>query len=290
MPTADVALVSARAARSTDDDLPLLADALRARGVSADVTIWDDASVDWASYRLAVVRSTWDYALRRHEFLAWADGVAGSTRLFNPPDVLRWNTDKRYLRELEAASAPVVPTTWLEPGDAPRLPDGRDVVIKPAVSAGALDTARYGATHHAAALAHANALLAAGRAVMVQPYVTAIDEAGETGLVYCRGEFSHAFGKAPILRSRVSLVDGLYAEERITPRTPSASEMALAERVLDAVPGGSERLLYARVDVVPGEHGEPLLLELEVTEPSLFLHCGSGSADRFAAAMEAALR
>ena len=285
----DVALVTATDARARDDDLPLLVDALAAVGVAVDVVVWDDAAVDWASYRLAVVRSTWDYALRRDEFLDWADGVAAATRLLNPPDVLRWNTDKRYLRELAAAGLPIVPTTWVEPGERPAIPERAEVVVKPVVSAGARDTARYAETEGDAAQRHAGSLLDAGRAVMIQPYVAAIDEAGETGLVFCAGEFSHAFRKAPILRRSVSFVDGLYAEERITQRDPAPAELALAERVMDAVPGGRRRLLYGRVDLVPGADEAPVILELEVTEPSLFLHCGPGSAARFAAAMAAQL-
>lgn len=284
----DVALVTATEARATDADLPLLADALAECGVDADIPVWDDPVVDWAAYRLVVVRSTWDYALRRDEFLAWAERVAAATSLANPPDVLRWNTDKRYLRELEARGVPIVPTTWLEPGDTPSVSDAGEIVVKPAVSAGARDTARYGDDERDAAIAHSGSLLRAGRAVMVQPYVSGIDEAGETGLVYCAGRFSHAFRKAPILRHGDSLVEGLYAEERITPRDPAPGELDLGERVMDAVPGGRERLLYARVDVIPGTDG-PILLELEVAEPSLFLHTGPGSAARFAAAIQAAL-
>ena len=245
---------------------------------------WDDPRARWETFDLVVVRSTWDYAPRRDEFLAWAERTASATTLVNPVDVLRWNTDKRYLRDLERAGVPVVPTTWIEPDAAAgpiELPEERDVVVKPTVSAGAMDTARYAASEADAAREHVERLLAAGRSVMVQPYVAAIDELGETGLVYAAGRLSHAIGKAAILRARTAYVAGLYAEERIAPRSASAEEVALADRILDLAPGGRYRLLYARVDLVPAPGG-PMLLELEVTEPSLFLDCAPGSADRFA--------
>ena len=249
---------------------------------------WDDPSVEWDAYAVVVVRSTWDYPLRRDEFLAWADGVAGATQLANPPDVLRWNTDKRYLRELEASGIPIVPTTWVEPGEDPALsalPADGPFVVKPAVSAGAKDTARYDASQVDAAREHIETLTRAGRTSMVQAYVAAIEERGETGLVYAAGEFSHAIRKAAILGPDIAFVEGLYAEERITPREPSPEERALAEEVLNLVPGGRHRLLYARVDVVPRDDGTPMLLELEAAEPSLFLEQAPDAAERFAVAI-----
>ena len=278
----DVALATARDAREHDDDLPLLERALAERGLSSEVVVWDDGSVAWDSYRLVVVRSTWDYALRRDEFLAWADAVAAVTTLRNPPDVLRWNTDKRYLRELERAGIPVVPTTWPEPGDDIRLATDGEIVVKPVVSAGARDSGRYGGADGGSAAANATDLLAAGRPVMAEPYLAAADRDGETGGRFIGNEFSHAVRKSAILRAELRLVAGLYAEERITPRTPSDAELSLAERVLNAVPGGRQRLLYARVDLVPGADGEPVVLELEVAEPSLFVDRAAGSAARFA--------
>ena len=285
-----IALVTAAEARSRDPDLPLLVDALAARALASAIVDWDDASVNWGAFDLAVVRSTWDYARQRDRFLAWADAVASVTAIANPVDVLRWNTDKRYLRELEAAGIPIVPTTWLEPGDEPKLPESSEYVVKPAVSAGAKDTARYGDEDATHALEHMAALLAARRTVMLQPYVAEVDRAGETGLVFIAGEYSHSIRKGPILTARSGLVGGLFAEEEISPREPSRAERELAERTLSAVPGGRERLLYARVDVVTDAGSEPMLLELEVTEPSLFLDQAAGSADRLASAIVEGVR
>jgi len=282
-----VALATCRELPAGDEDSQLLLAACAAVGLDAEWRIWDDPVVDWASYDLVVIRSTWDYVPRRDDFAAWAASVP---RLANPADVVAWNTDKTYLRDLEAAGVPVVPTRWLEPG-GPAPGDGwtggwDEVVVKPAVSAGARDTARYGAGEADRARAHAAALLDAGRRVMVQPYLGGVDEAGETAVLYVGGAYSHAIRKGSLLAGGTgSDVDGLWRPERITPREPSAAERELAGRALAAVPGGPDRLLYARVDLLPGPAGEPVVIEVELTEPSLFLTAVPAAADRVARAI-----
>lgn len=263
-----VALVTAAQARTLDEDLPPLLKALP----NASVEVWDDPRVDWDAFDLAVVRSTWDYVPRREEFLRWAGRVP---RLANPAPILRWNTDKRYLRELEEAGIPIVPTQWVAPGESFEIRFDGPVVVKPTVGAGAKDAARHESP--ATAAEHVRRLQVSGRTAMIQPYQADIDRDGETGLVYLGGEFSHAIRKGAILRPDVRYVDGLYAQEEIRPRDPTAAERALAERILARVPG----VLYARVDLAPG----PLLLELELAEPSLFFAFGHGSAERMARAI-----
>jgi hypothetical protein len=259
------------------DDRLLLA-ALATAGVDASPAVWDDPAVDWASYDLVVVRSTWDYTLRREEFLDWASSVR---RLRNPFELLAWNTDKRYLGGLAAAGVPVVPTTYVAPGEPFEVP-AYEHVVKPTVSAGARDTRRFAAGEDSTP--HAAALLAAGRTVMVQPYQRAVDDAGETAVLLFRGELSHGARKAPVL------VEGLADPDvvAITPRVPSAAEVEVAQAALAAVPT-SEPLLYARVDLVPGPDGTPVLMELEATEPCLFLAQDAGAPVRLAAAIRAAL-
>jgi glutathione synthase/RimK-type ligase-like ATP-grasp enzyme len=262
--------------------------ALHARGVTAVAEIWDHPSVRWAEYRLVVVRSTWDYADRRDEFLRWS---AALPRVRNAVDVLAWNTDKLYLRELAVAGIRVVPTTWIAPGTPPShivLPR-EQVVIKPAISAGARNTVRFDADAGESAAAMVARLLAEGRTVMVQPYVTAVDRDGETALIYFAGAFSHAIRKGPLLREPGRSSRELWAPETITARQPALDERALAEDVLDALRWSRSGLLYARVDLVRGEDGTPMLLELELTEPSLFLAHGDGAAERFADAIVRAL-
>jgi hypothetical protein len=265
------------------DDRSVLAP-LAARGVAAAAAVWDDPTVDWTRFDLVVVRSTWDYIHRRDEFLAWTARVP---RLMNPPRVLAWNTDKRYLDDLAAAGAPVVATTWVRPGDAWAAPDSGTWVVKPSVSAGSLDTGRYDLgqpAQRALALAHAERLGAAGRIVMAQPYLASVDQRGETGLVYLGGRYSHAIRKGPMLRGPDAAADGLYVPEEISPRTPTPAERRVAETVLGAL-AFPEPLLYARVDLIDGPDGAPLLVELELTEPSLFLDTAPGAADRFAVAI-----
>lgn len=285
-----VALVTAEAAKSLDEDLPPLIRALEALDIRAEPVVWDAAGVDWSAYALAVVRSTWDYVPRLAEFVAWADRAASKTRLANSAAILRWNTDKRYLRELAAGGASVVPTHWIEPGDAVSLPYTTPFVVKPAVSCGAKDTSRYAPTETQAATQHVRRLQKESRTVMVQPYLDRVDQLGETGMIFLGGTYSHAIRKGAILRPDVVFVDGLYAKEDLGRRTPSAAEHAVAEKILSLVPGGREQLLYARVDLAPGPGGEPVLLELELTEPSLFFALSDGAEHVMAKAIAGYLR
>jgi hypothetical protein len=287
-----LAIVTCAAFPELEDSERLVLPPLAARGVTPDLVGWDDPAVDWSAYDLAVVRSTWDYSERRDEFVAWAASVP---RLANPAPVLRWNTDKRYLRSLAEMGVAVVPTSWLEPGEDVTLPSAGQFVVKPAVSAGGNDTGRYDAGDAAEltlAAELARRILDSGRTVMVQPYLAGIDTAGETALLFLGGEFSHAIRKGPILTG--PFVDGTPVRpgDHIMTRTPSDLEHAVAAEVLAAarecVPEAAD-LLYARVDLVPGPDGAPVLLELELTEPSLFLADDAGAADRFADAIVRAL-
>lgn len=288
-PAPRIALATCRDLPYGDEDAALLDEALARGGVDASWQAWSDDSVDWAAFDLVAVRTPWDYTGRREEFLAWAGRVP---RLANPADVLSWNSDKRYLRDLAAAGVPTVPTTWLEPGSSLAVPDVA-FVLKPSIGAGSkgagrFDPRRPGASD--AARGHANALHEAGRTVMVQPYLDDVDQLGETGLIYLGGEFSHAVGKSAMLGAdTVNPLDAgfstsLFQEERITSRVPSAAELDLGARVLQTVRGVVRReLLYARVDLLPTPGG-PVLVEVELIEPSLFLRYGDGSAARFATA------
>ncbi|MBY8872617.1 hypothetical protein K7640_12305 [Micromonospora sp. PLK6-60] len=284
-----VALVTCAALPDLDPDDRLVLAPLAARGIAAEVAVWDDPAVDWSAYDLVVLRSPWDYALRRDEFVAWARTVPA---LVNPADVVAWNTDKRYLAELSAAGAATVPTEWVAPGEDWTPPADGEYVLKPAVSAGSQDTGRYDMAdpeHRELAEAHVRRLSAAGRVTMVQPYLDAVDTAGETALLFLAGPdglaFSHAIRKGPMLTGPDRGEPELYKEERIDARTATPEQRAVAERVLAAVPGGTDRLLYARVDLIPGPDGAPVLVELELTEPSLFVGYADGAPDRLADAI-----
>ncbi|MDP9433884.1 MAG: hypothetical protein M3P93_01255 [Actinomycetota bacterium] len=280
------ALATSERGSRVDPDLPLARAAFAEAGLDVDVVRWDDPDADWAGYDLVVVRSCWDYAWRLEEFLAWADAVP---RLRNPPEVLRWNVDKRYLRDVEAAGCPVVPTVW-DPASAGELPDAEEWVVKPSVSAGSRDAARW--TDPDDVLAHVAALVGAGRTAMVQPYVAAVDSAGETALLHVGGAFSHAVRKGPLLQRGEGVRQDRDSRGDLRPVTARPDQLEVARAALAAVRDrlGAEDLLYARVDVVDGPDGTPLLLELELTEPSLFLPQGDGAAARLATAVDAAAR
>lgn len=295
-----VLLATAAEAWELDEDAEPLLEALRDREIDAGPAVWDDPAVDWAQAELVVVRSTWDYAPRRAQFLEWARRVAAATTLANAPEVLAWNTDKRYLQDLAAAGVPVVPTDFVGPAEpAPRraallaeaLAHGGEVVVKPSVSAGSKDTGRFGADELDDAAALSARICAEGRTVMVQPYLGSVDEVGETGLVYFHGEFSHAFNKAALLAPGGEAQHGLFALERIAPATASDPQRRLGEEILAGVVDRFGSVpLYARVDLLAAGDGSPVLLELELAEPSWFLGTDPLAAGRAAGAIDAELR
>jgi hypothetical protein len=282
--SARIALATAREVADLDAEGRLLAVALCEQGATVEAAVWDDDRVDWSRFDLVVVRSTWDYSARVAEFLAWAEHVAGVTRIENSLPLLRWTTDKHYLRDLDEAGVPVVASIFLEPGqDAAHDLLGVEHVAKPAVSAGSKDTLRLGPDEHDRSVQHVGSLLARGRSVLLQPYLAEVDDAGETALVFLDGTFSHAIRKAALLEQGADEVEGLFAEEDITPREASSAERSVAGRALAALPVDGVPL-YARVDLLPTPSG-PVVLELELAEPSLFLDHAPGSEQRLAAAV-----
>jgi glutathione synthase/RimK-type ligase-like ATP-grasp enzyme len=252
------------------DDGPLLP-ALRARSIDAVAVVWDASDVDWSSFDLVVVRSTWDYAERRDDFLAWARSLP---RVLNPPAVLEWSTDKaRYLPALAAAGVPVVPTSFVPPGD-PFSPPAEGFVVKPAVSAGGRSSARFhGGNEGAVSLVRR--IHESGRTAMVQPD---LGDETETAVVHIDGRYSHAVRRRVPLPS-AEAEDVLYLEEEVAPGEAGAAERELAGRAIAAAPGP---VLYGRVDIAAG-----CVVELELAEPSLYLSFAAGdeATERFADAI-----
>jgi glutathione synthase/RimK-type ligase-like ATP-grasp enzyme len=295
--SAHIALVTAAAARNLDEDLPPLEAALGALpGMQFSIVDWDDDSVDWTAFDLALLRSTWDYTQRLEEFLDWITRAAASTTLLNPLAVVRWNTDKHYLHDLAQAGVATVPSVFIEPdrdaADALRAfllqQREEEFVVKPAIGAGSRDAQRYSRRQADAAVEHARRLLADRRSVLLQPYLDRVDESGETALVFFGGQFSHAIRKGPLLRRGEGPTRALFATEHIMPRIPDDDELRLANQTLAAMPvdaaaaEGRSPLLYARVDLIRAADGSPRVLELELTEPSLFFDHAPGAAARFA--------
>ena len=261
-----------------------------ARTLGADLRVWSDPSVDWEAYDRVVVRSTWDYTLHAQEFLGWCLAV-GARRLRNPPDVVAWNADKRYLADLGCAT---VPTTFLAPGDPlPAL--AGEVVVKPNVSGGARETGRFSAPLHARALELVERIRDSGRVALVQPYLPAVDAHGETALVFLGGRFSHGLHKQPVLAPdevAPMLPDGgpaaaMVREDLVRAAEPTPQEIAFGHTVMRELQDRFGPVTYARVDVVRDEADRLVLLELEAIEPRLYLHEAPGAAERLAAAVRA---
>jgi glutathione synthase/RimK-type ligase-like ATP-grasp enzyme len=263
-----------------DWDMPAVVAGLRAAGVDVDTPNWDDVNVEWSKYDLVVIRSTWNYPPRRNEFVAWANSVAAMTTLLNPAHVIADNTDKTYLARLVSAGIPVIPTQVLAVGERvdwtdPVFAAAARIVVKPTIGAGAIGASMNDSTHEAETQITKHH--AAGSAVLVQPYLDAVDTAGEVAIVVIDGDITHAVKKVPAL-SQGGHGDALeLAPVDDTMRTFVAA-------VAELVPEWSE-LLYARVDVVPDGVGGWLLMELELTEPTLFLGLQDGAADLLIAAL-----
>ena len=247
-----------------DPDSPYLIAALEREGLAAELAVWHDAGVDWDSYDLNVVRSTWDYIRDVDGFLAWATGVP---RLENPLAVLRYSSDKHYLGDLARRGHRIVATAYCDGGGEPVFPDG-DFVVKPCVGAGSMDADRYGRDEHAAARAHVEALHHDGRDAMIQPYVTSVDEVGERALVFVDGSFCHAMKKGAMLNTAAPERHTLFRREQISVVDVGPDAVGFAHEVLASL--GFADLLYARVDLVHDGDGWAIM-ELELVEPSLFL-------------------
>lgn len=295
-----VALATCREVPDLVEDDQELLKALAQRGIRARAEVWSNRAAIWSQYDLVVIRSTWDYSVRRPEFLMWADSVP---RFANPAASIPWNSDKHYLVELERAGIPVVPTTWMEPNQHlngqrlhTRFPASGEFVIKPAVSGGAKDTGRYTANDaisRGLAITHALRVLSAGKAIMLQRYLSSVDELGESALIYFAGEFSHSVHKGAMLTGPDTGSDGLYQPERMSPREATDQEKEISEQVLaaaaDCLGCAPTDFTYARVDLVSDDAGTPMLMELELIEPSLFTNLAAGSTEVFADAIVARL-
>jgi cystathionine gamma-synthase len=265
------------------DDAPLHT-ALLKRGVTVSAPAWTDAAVDWGAFDAVLLRTTWDYAGQRERFVRWADAVGAHTSLHNPAALIRWNTDKRYLRDLAAGGVPTVDTVWLEPGDRPdiaRILTDRGwqrAFLKPVFGQTARETLRFDRGEVALAEAHVARLLP-DEPLMLQPYLHTVETAGERSAIVIDGHLTHAVVKRA-QPGDYRVQDDFGGTDAPTELT--AAEHDLVRRVLavvDAVP------LYARLDFLVDTDGQPRLIELEAVEPSLFFRHGRHAADRLAEAL-----
>jgi len=269
-----------------DPDAAPLQAALGAFGARSTLVAWDDPDVDWDSFSHILISSTWDSVDRPAEYLSWARRVTALSTLVNPSAVIEWGLDKVHQRDLAAAGVPVIPTVWVGPDeDWSALPMG-EFVVKPSVSAGGRETARY-APGDRGALDQVKALQERGQTVMVQEYVASIDDRGEVDLIFLDGTFSHAVAKMPVLRVGEGVVERPWERMAWAGLTsPSGGQRAVAERTMTIV---AERVgslpVDSRVDLVSGCAGEPLLLEVEVVDPNLSFDMEHSAAARLAKAL-----
>ncbi len=281
---APIALATGSIMPKADPESHLLVDALANRGVLAEIIPWS-TDVDWARFSLVVVRTPWDYFKRLEEFLAWLTRVAAVTCLTNPHKLIEWNCHKGYLRQLAEAGLPTVPTIWLQrhcPDPAACLADDYrfiqwgNIVIKPAVSIGAIDILRTRSTAPDS-IEHIVRLLSRDD-VLIQPYLPGISSEGEVSLIFFGGEYSHAVRKIP--RTGDFRVQDLYGGS-VHPHVGSREEIDVAKAALAVAPAQSS---YARIDLVP-HNGSKVIMEVELIEPELFLSSSPRSATRFAATL-----
>jgi glutathione synthase/RimK-type ligase-like ATP-grasp enzyme len=252
------------------DEEPLMR-ALAAARIDATLVAWDDPAADWDAPIPTVIRSTWNYALSLDAFLAWVARASAAAPVLNPADVISTNVRKRYLLELAARGVATVPTQLAAPGDAIAI-DAARIVIKPEVGAGSLGTKLF-ARNDPAAAAHLHELTQTGLA-LVQPFVASVDDYGERSLIWIDGQITHAIRKSPRFAGDSERVDGPVP---IAPLERRLAEAALAPYV--------DRILYGRVDLARDDAGQPMVMELELVEPSLFFARHPPALDRYVRAL-----
>lgn len=280
----DVALVTSAALPGLYPDDRHLLHALRATGLDAQPVVWEDPHQNWAEPRLAVIRSTWDYAFRRDQFVAWAERAATRTTLWNSARMVRWNTHKSYLCDLAERGVSVVPTVVLRAGSRVVLEQvleqhgWHDAILKAAVAQSGRYAMMVSRERRAAGQAHLERLRPY-EDMLVQPYIPSVVTKGELSLVFVDGEFTHAVRKrAPAGDFRVHDDYGGSVELD----EPSGRELATARA---AIAAAGESLHYARVDLVAGPDGTPMIMEFEVIEPELFFRHSAAAVDRLTASI-----
>lgn len=276
-----IAYVSCAKLPEPDIDERPLVEGLIAAGHDAQVVAWDDDSVDWAGFDLALVRATWNYALELEEFMVWIKRASGLTRLMNSAETLEWNLHKEYLCELSDKGVPIIPTAFFDHGESRGITDiaqqegWTKIVIKPTVSAGSFGTRVFdlSADEDETAQSFFDEMIGQ-RDMMIQRYMPSVDTVGETALVVIDGELTHAIEKRPRFDDQ---------DEEVYLREEISDEMrAFAQQVLDAA---GKEYLYARVDIIPGDDGSMMLSELEMLEPSLFFPYSQRAVDAFVRAL-----
>ncbi|MEL7123775.1 MAG: hypothetical protein AAFO07_30320 [Bacteroidota bacterium] len=275
----DVLFVTASSLPRPDVETIRLLKLIEEKGKKGDIKSWENQSVDWSACKLCIIRSPWDYFTKIDAFTTWLEHIKGQTMIWNPVDIISWNINKKYLLELSQKGISVVPTLFVEKGDNRKLEKllsndfTETFIIKPAVSASAFQTKKFSRVDPIANK-HLSELVTM-RDVLLQPFIPEILEVGENSLIFFFGQFSHAIKKSPKTGDfRIQSEFG----GTITKHIPSEEEMELAKATLKALPTA---VAYARVDIVTTKNG-PLLMELELIEPQLFLDFVPEGREKFA--------
>lgn len=275
----DIALATCASLPELDSDNALLIPALAKRGLRARPVVWNTPEIDWSQPQMTVIRATWDYHHQRSAFLAWAEHIASLQALWNPLDILRWNTHKFYLRGLEEQGIPIIPTLWLKQGARVELASlmrehsWDKGILKPAISASAHATLLVTSEGLETGQAHLEQYLP-GNDMLLQPFLSTVTSSRERSLIFIDGVFTHAIERAPALNLDASAEDRLIAAQE--------DELSLSQRLLALLPA---RPLYARVDLIHDEAGTLRLMELELVEPGLWLELAPHAVDLFADAI-----
>jgi glutathione synthase/RimK-type ligase-like ATP-grasp enzyme len=274
-----VAFVTCKQLPESDPDQDVLVATARAAGLDARLAAWDDAAVEWSAFGACVLRSTWNYHLSPGDFLSWMERVDAVTRVWNPVEMVRWNSHKSYLLELSQQGFSTVPTRLLQRHEEAALAETmtqagwEQVVIKPAISAASHGAMRVDRGTVEVGEAHLHKLLRAGD-VLVQQYLSSVESMGERALIWIDGVLTHAMQKHPRFDGEEERVEG--------PVTVEADEEELARALMR---GPGRGALYGRVDLARDAQGSSRLMELELIEPSLYFVQEPSALARFVAAI-----
>lgn len=251
-----------------DEDL-LISNAAKELGISVTKVGWDDHNFDWKNAKAVLIRETWDYFHRISEFMEWVSKVEQESRLINSAELIRWNQDKHYLRDVQQNGVEIVPTHFIERGETKNLKEIYEstgwptIILKPCISGAARHTYKLNASsidEHEGIFQE----LIANESMMIQPFIESITEKGEVSFILINGKFEHAvLKKAKPGDFRVQDDWGGTLHDF----TPSAEMIRLVQNVLlKAAPNA----IYARVDMVWDVDDQLLLGELELIEPELW--------------------
>ncbi len=247
-------------------DDALLCESFNNLGHEAQIVCWDDESVDYTKYDGAVVRACWDYDRRLPEFLKRMEYIHQRTVLLNPYETIRENTDKRYLLKLKERGVPIVPSIIVEEAEELTIPfHWQKVIVKPTVSASGRDTSLFSGLDRQGIYEAANGILKQGKCVLLQEYLSSVEEYGERSSVLIAGNITFTMKKTPetggyLVHRRHG---GTYSPVQATSDEKQFTEHLLSQ--MDTIP------LYMRVDYLRQKDGQICLLELEQIEPNLYL-------------------